>query len=347
MAGMGRFTVTVTVMVAVAGCSAPGAEFETMPFVEVQRIGAALHDPVWSFADQTLIGLTDDNRIAKADLSDIRDGVAHTSVSEPMADLGKNLQISPIDDSLAYVAEPSRDRVAVVDLDSLEVTGSLDAGRSPSYLALDSGARILLALDADGATVTPVDLHRRTVLPDTVVQAGPDAELGGANRGRTIEFHVSGPEGIAHYQGLSAPAHNRGELDIGVQVAAGDGAKATRSYVAEKGTDRLLAIDSERDGKGLTIVGSVHLGEMVRYLGTDDTRIYAVTDNQLVVLATNSFTGYDGGSIPVLRTVEFRSALPDGVPRSAQITGITIGPDRAYLTVADQPYVIGVAKPHV
>ncbi|MBF6448073.1 hypothetical protein IU429_10385 [Nocardia elegans] len=36
-----------------------------------------------------------------------------------------------------------------------------DRGRRISYLALDSGERMLPALSEDGATVTPVDLHRR------------------------------------------------------------------------------------------------------------------------------------------------------------------------------------------
>lgn len=55
------------------------------------------------------------------------------------------------------VPEPSRDKVAVIDLDSLLPLDEFDAGPAPAYISEDAGMRVLLALSADGSSVTPVD----------------------------------------------------------------------------------------------------------------------------------------------------------------------------------------------
>ncbi|WP_255450060.1 hypothetical protein [Skermania sp. ID1734] len=309
--------------------------------MNIERIGAPLHAPVWSFSDAALLGLTGDNRIAKVDAKDH----GATTFSAPMPEVGENIEISPVDDTVAFVAEPTRDRVALIRTTDLSAAGTLAAGASPSYLGLDSGLRVLLALSKDGSTVTPVDLHRRTTLAPTSVHAGADAELEGAARGRQVEFHVVGNNGIAHYKGMSSPAEDTGNLSTAVAAIAGDGTKVTRVYIAEKGTNRLLAIDSRPGGDGLTIVGSADLGGQIRAIGTDDTRIYAATDRKVVVLETRSFEGYTDGAIPVVRTFDIASVRPSGV--TAPVSGMTVGPHRVYLTLRDEPYLISVAKPRV
>jgi hypothetical protein len=158
---------------------------------------------------------------------------------------------------------------------------------------------------------------------------------------------VIGRDHLILYKGDDPPAKQKGALDISVAAAAGDGTKVTRVYVAERGTDRVLAVDARQDGRGLQVVGSAAVGEQIRYLATDDTRIYAVTDHRLVVLETRSVEGYSGGVIPMVRTFEFRGVVPEGPAKSAPVSGIATGNDRVFITLAGQPYIIGVSKPHL
>ena len=85
----------------------------------------------------------------------------------------------------------------------------------------------------------------------------------------------------------------------------------TRSYVARRDDDMLYAVDSRRSGEGLTVLAVTQLPSPIRRIGTDDTRIYAATDREVVVLETNAVTGYPHDTIPVLRTTNYRTALPE------------------------------------
>jgi hypothetical protein len=345
---MSRFACVVVAVVASAatvGCGSSASDLESAPAVTVQRVGTAVREPVWSYAADALLGLTADRRVAK--IAGLGGGSRpDTLLSARLPDVGENLQISPVDEHTAYVPEPSRGEVALVRVGDLRVAGTLAAGREPSYLALDSGLRVLLALSADGSTVTAVDLHRGTTMPPTTVDAGPRAEIEGANRGREVEFHVIGPDGIAHYKGHASPADKKGEFDSATVTSAGDGTKVTRIYAAERGGGTLLAVDSRRDGTGMHVVGSADLGAPIRYLATDDTRIYAATERRLFVLEARSFEGYDHGTIPVIRSFDIVERRPPGLARAA-LSGMTVGPHRVYLAVRDRPYVISVAKPRL
>src|SRR6185437_5319138 len=235
-----------------------------------------------------LVGVTDDGRLASS-TEPLGPGKANTVVSAPM-DAGRNLQISQKDDRHVYVPQPKRGKVAVVDLATLNPLVQFDAGPAPAYLSQDAGMRILLALSADGRSVTPVDQYGLRKLPTATITGDPADTIGGANRGRDIDYHLYGPSGIRYYKGTSSPPSEHGSLPIDVAVAAGDGTKVTRSYVARRDGDLLYAVDSRRGGEGLEVVGTVRLPSPIRRVGTDDTRIYAVTDRELVTLETDSFT---------------------------------------------------------
>ena len=337
-------SVVAVALVAVAGCSARGSGPGVVDSVTVQRVGAVIGEPVYSYAEHAVLGLTGDHRIARIDTAH-HGATARISMSRPLPGLGPNLVISPLNSGAVLVAVPDRGQVAEIDIGKLTVSGFFGAGPAPWYLGLDSGARVVLAVSRDGSVVTPVDLHQNTRLPATVIGAGPGATVLGANRGRQLEFHVIGRNHLAHYKGQDPPATQQGALDISAAAAAGDGTKVTRVYVAERGTDRVVAVDAHQDGHGLQVVGAAAVGEQVRCLATDDTRIYAVTDHRVVVLESRSVEGYSGGVIPIVRTVEFRGAVPDGPAKSAPVSGIATGNDRVFVTVAGQPYLISVAKP--
>ncbi|BBX99635.1 hypothetical protein [Mycobacterium seoulense] len=327
-----------------AGCAAPGASLESSPDVLLWSVAAPLRAPVWSYHSHTLVALTGDHRLAEVAGGD-RPGEATTRLSAPMA-VGRNLQISQTDDRVVFVPQPDRGRVAEVDLESLRQVGDFDAGPAPAYLAEDAGLRTLLALSSDGTSVTPVDQYGFRRLPTAPIAGDPADTIDGANRGREIEYHVYAPSGIRHYQGSSSPAAERGSLNMNVAVAAGDGAAVTRSYVAGHDDGTLYAVDSRRGDDGLTVLASTRLPSPIRELGTDDTRIYAATDHEVVVLETASFTGFPTRTIPVIRVSGYRAGLPPAA-RSAALSGMAIGPHRVYLTLADTPYVVSIAKPRL
>jgi hypothetical protein len=258
---------------------------------------------------------------------------------------GRNLQISRKDERVVFVPQPERGKVAEVDLESLRQVNDFDAGPAPAYLTEDSGLRMLLALSADGKAVTPVDQYGYRKLPTAVSGESADT-IDGANRGRELDYHLFGSSGIRHFQGTSSPAAERGSLDFDVAVSAGDGTAVTRSYVAGRDDDTLRAVDSRRGGKGLEVLASTRLPSPIRELGTDDTRIYAATDHELVTLEAACFTGFPDGHIPVLRAIDYRSGLPPAA-QAAQLSGMAVGPHRVYLTFAHAPYVVGIAKPRL
>jgi hypothetical protein len=331
--------------VAVTGCAAPGSAPERSPEVVLSGIGTPLHAPVWSYSDDTLLGLTDDHRLAQ--VSDVTPGGSpHTRLSAAPLATGRNIQISQKDHRQVFVPQPERGRVVVVDLAALQPTGAFDAGPAPAYVAEDAGMRVLLALSADGSSVTPVDQYGYRELPTARVGA-PASTIDGANRGRDIDYHLYGPSGIRYYQGPSSPPQERGSLALDVAVAAGDETDVARSYVARPDGNVLYAVDSRRGGEGLEVLATAALPSPIRYLGTDDNRIYAATDHELVTLETESITGYTDRRIPVIRTVDYRSRLPAGPIRSAPLSGLAVGPHRVYLTLQDQPYLVGVAKPEL
>jgi hypothetical protein len=336
---LGKAIVLAVVGLAVlAGCSAGDGSGSVVAL----RAGAPVHEPIWSDRARALFALTDDGRIAKIDPS----RAARTTLSAPFPDVGEDV-VPRLTQAVVYLPQPKLGRTAVVSDRDLRQIGTLQAGPSPSFLAVDSGSADLLALSEDRSTVTPVDLHDNTVLPSQDVHAGPDAELDGAKRGRRIDYHVAGPDGITHHKGSPGTVTEDGAIGISAEKTAGDLAKSSRLYVAERGTDRLLAVDAKRTEAGLEVVAQAHLGESVHYVGVDETRIYAATEHKLVILKTNSFEGYHDQTFPIVTTIDFRSALQPAALRSAPLSGLAVGPDRVYLALKGQPYVVSVAKPSI
>lgn len=339
------FAATAAGAVVVAGCSSP-EQPESSPEVLLTAIGTALHSPVWSYGTHTLLGLTDDHRLAKVSGAE-NPGTAQTTVSAPL-DAGRNLQISQMDDRHVFVPQPRRGRVAVVDIATLESVDHVDAGPAPDYLSEDAGMRILLALSADGTSVTPVDQYGYRKLPTAKVTGDPADSIDGSTRGRDIDYHLYTPSGIRYYKGHSSPPEERGALAMDVAATAGNNTKTTRTYVADHHHNVLYSVDSIRGGEGLGVAGRAQLpSSAIRYLGTDDTRIYAATDQQLVTLEIASFGGYPNDTIRVLHVVDYRSSLPAGQAKSAPLSGMAVGPHRVFLTLRGADYVIGVAKPHL
>lgn len=317
---------------------------ESEPEVSVTTVDATLRDPVWSYDTAALVGITDDGRVAEI-TNLLQSGHSKTRFSPPMA-VGRNLQISEKDHQHLFVPQPQRGKVAVLDLATLRQVDEVDAGPAPAYLSEDAGMRIMLALSADGSSVTPVDEYGFRKLPTAKIPGGHVDTIDGANRGRDIEYHTYGPSGIRFYRGPSSPPEELGSLPMDVAVAAGDGAAVTRSYVARRDGDTLYVIDLRRAGTGLKYRAATKLPSPIRRIVTDYTRIYVATDREVTALETNSFMRFEGDKIPVLRTTNYRAALPES-QRSAPLSGMAIGPHRVYLTFKGTPLVVSVAKAHL
>ncbi|WP_369205633.1 hypothetical protein [Streptomyces sp. PU-14G] len=342
----------------VAGCGAHGTSHASAPEVAVVRTGTPVHEPVWSGEERALVALAEKSpQVVRVDPPrELADAprTAHTARSKTFPKLGRNLALPPGDDTsgVAYVALPDRDRIAALDVSDMRTVETRRAGDAPSYLATDTGPDLALALSADGSTVSGTDLHGKPGGGDDVVASqrvglGPTGEIDGPDRGQQIEYYAVAPDRVTHYKGSRSDVKETGSLPLRAEKSAGDKTKVSRLYVAEKGSDRLLAVDEKRSSKGLHVVASRHMGQPVRHLDADERRLYAVTDSRLTVLATNSFTGFDDGTFDVVDTIDYRSALDRPELRKAPVSGIAVGGDRVYLTLKGVPYILSIAKPHL
>jgi hypothetical protein len=344
MRGVWRWQAALVASVVVAGgCSTPGSSAEESPEVAVMTAGATLHEPVWSYRYNALVGLTGDGRIAE--VSDVLSGHATTRQSPPLP-AGRNLQISRKNEQHVFVPQPQRDKVAVLDLGTMRTVDEFDAGPAPAYLSEDAGMRVLLALSADGSSVTPVDEYGFRKMPSAHVAGAPSDVVDGSNRGREIEYHICGPSGVRYFKGPSSPPDKHGSLAMDVAVSAGDGTATTRSYVARPDDDTLYVVDVRRSGVAMRVRAATRLPSPIRRIGSDESRIYAVTDQEVATLETNSFMRFEDDKIPVLRITNYRAAMPES-QRSAPVSGMALGPHRVFLTFAGTPLVVSVAKAHL
>ncbi len=326
----------------IAGCAPASTERESAPNLTVVATTAPLHAPTWSHARSAVLALTDDGRVAR--VSDPAAAERSDTAFSTALHAGANLWISDSAPTQVWVPQPRDGRVTAVDVATLRPVAEVAAGPAPAQLSANAGLRTLLVLSADGQSVTPVDEYSRRPSPTATI-TGPAAEtIIGAARGRRVDYHLYDASGVRHLRGATATPEQLGALPITLSAATADHTKNTRSYVGQNTT--VWAVDARRDGRGMQIVGRLEVpGGPVRFLASDDTRLYVATDRAVVVAATASVTGYPDGRIPLRGTVDYRSVLPAGPARDAPLSGVAVGPHRIYLTVAGEPYLISVAKP--
>lgn len=350
-----RRTTRRAVALAVAGLAAlTGCTAEAAPAPEARvstlEIELPVKEAVWTRG--SIYALSEESpQVAKIDPIVPPDAesprTARTTLSAPLQDVGENLATSLEVRGAVYVPQPSLDRVAMLGLRDLRRLGTFPAGPKPSHVDVDTGSQLLLALSEDGTTVTGVWLRGLSSIPRQEVDAGPKAEVDAAKRGRPIDYHVTGPGGIAHYKGAAGGVEKKDEIDISAHRTTGDETKVTRLYVVEEGTGHLLAVGTKPAADGLVVAAEADLGEPVKHVGVDATRIYAATETKLVVLETDSYEGYVDNSFSVVDTIHFRNALDSEVLKSAPLSGLAVGDDRVYLTLEGEPYVVSIAKPGI
>lgn len=333
------------VLPVVTSCGGSSAAQADVAMVELPM---PVRAPVWSRDTGRLLALAQDTaRVVAIDPAGPAAGNGvPVAVSPDLGDVGRNLAVSPTTRQVAYVPQPDRGRVAVVDLATLRPDGTLSAGTAPTELAVDVGSEILYSLSGNGSTVTGVRLGATPrTLPPVDVGVGDDATVDGPERGLGAEFFVAGAAGVALYEG-SPVADLVDRIDVPAAAAVGDPIKVSRLYVAEQGSDRLVAVELDPDGDQLVQVAQVSLGAPAQYVGADETRVYVATRDSLVVLASDTFTGFADGAFDVVARIDFRRSLPPALAR-APLSGLAVGPetDRVYLTLQGQPYLLSVPKP--
>lgn len=334
--------ITLTAVVMLGSCTKTGpASMEGQ--VSTIEIDHPISEPTWS--EGAVFGLVEKTRqVMRIEL----DGSTPTKtrLSDPLAELGKNLVREKTRKAI-YVPQPNHDRVVM--LDDLELTreATFEAGHAPEYLAVDVGSRILLALSEDGSTVTAVRVRGHTAGPPHEVHGGPEAELDGPQRGLPVDYFVAGPEGIAHYKGDLGEVEKTGDIKIKAHQTAGDLVKVSRLYVAEDGTNRLLAVGVKPGGDGLTVAATADLGAPVEHVGVDSMRVYAATREKLVVLESDTYEGYENRSFSIVDTIDFREALPTHALTTASLSGIAVGENKVYLSFRAEPYLVRIEKPQI
>lgn len=345
---------SAAVVALAAGCTAADAAPDSAPQVALLRLDAPVREPIWSEEARGVVALAEaEPRLVK--FTPASSGgrlTARTTVSAPLPGLGENLAPSATGKEVVYAPRPGAGRVEVVDVGTLRVEGSLRAGESPSFVAVDTGADVLLALSEDGSTVTGVDVQPDpgedpTVVTRNEVRLGPAGQVAGPVRGRLIEFHTVGPDLVSHYKGAVDEVKKTAAIAFRAETAIGDLVKVSRLYAAEKGTDRLVAIDSSPGGDELMVVARAHLGKPVLHLGVDANLLYAATEDRLVVLETNSYEGYTDEKFTVVESIDYRAALKNPELRKAPVSGLAVGPERVYLTLRGVPYALGIAEPEL
>lgn len=329
-----------------AGCSVPSSLPESVPDVRAVRLDQPVYEPVWSRSNEALFALVDDVP-AVAEIDPQAKGPPGFTLSGRLAEVGENITTSPAGHGGVYVPQPGLDRIAILGLSDLRPRGKLHVGHGPSYVSVDSGSQTLLALSENGRTVTGVDLADGGMLPARTVPGGPLSEVEGPKRGRLIDYHVLGPQGIVHYKGAPGGVHDTGRIQIPVSTSTGDKVKASRSYVAKLGSSELLAVDTKRGGSGLEVVARGNVGAPIEELGTDEMRVFAATEDQLIVLESNSFAGFTDGHFEVLKRIDYRGALPTEKLKHTPLSGLAVGAERVYLTLDGEPYMVSVATPPI
>lgn len=282
------------------GCGVGGGSGGPEESVTVLGVESPLRAPIYNRDGGVLLALVEgEPRVAK-----VNPETGETTISGIFEDAGENLGLSPEAAGPVYLPQPNLGQVALVSVEDLGVVGSLEAGPSPAEVSVDVGSEILFALSEDGSTVTGVDLETRETLLPPVREVEGRKLLHAPERGLAAEFWVAGPDGVALYEGHPTPLEEVDSIQISAGTLTEDVVKVTRAYVSEAGTDRLVAVGLNPEDKKLEVAAETGVGEPIEHAGVDEKRVYAVTENKLVVLAADNFDGFEDESFDVLQTID-------------------------------------------
>ena len=328
-----------------AGCGAagePAAEGPPEERGELAAVDAPLRAPEWAEDEGVAFALQEDGRrLVMLDPDESLDGTRSfpVTLSEELEGVaGENLALergrSP---DFIYVPIPERDRVLVAENDDMLEARSFGAGESPVRVALGGTStgyesQTLYALSEDGRTVTVVDLENPTeVAAEVEVGASEDALIEASGEDG---FWLAGPGGVALHGG--SPPERRGELPLEAGSLAVDAADPQRAYAGESASGRVVAVEPGDDG-ALRVAAETELGAPAEYLAAGEGRLYAVTDDELVVL--------DPETLEIVETVELGPILEGENLGGTEPSGLAVGATDVHVTLEGEPYVLLIEKP--
>jgi len=328
---------------ALSGCgtdTAPEAEGPSEEGI-VTAVDAPLRAPAWAEDEGVVIALQEDGRqLVRLDTAASFDGTGSlpVTISEELDGVaGENLALEKgREPDGVYLPKPERDQVAVVENDDLLEVRTFPAGESPVRVALGGAttggsASTLFALSRDGSTVTSVGLEDFEVLAEVEVGASEDALIEASGEDG---FWLAGSGGVALYS--VNPPELRGELSVAAGALAVDAVDPERAYVAESSSGRVMLVEPGGEGE-LRVVAETDLGTPGEYLAVKDGGLYAVTRDELVAL--------DSGSLEIVETVELGPIFEGEDLEQAEPSGLAVGEENVYVTLAGEPYVLLIEKP--
>lgn len=326
----------LALLFALAGCSSASGSGGP---VRVYETAAPLRDPVWAPQERVLLALREDGR--RLFRLDPESGAVVRS-RRLAKEAGSNMAPHPEEPGRLYVPQPGAGRVLLIDPSTLEVRRRIEAGEAPDGVEVHPTSDTLLVLEEGGGEVLGVDLITRAVEFRVRVGGGPGIFLREAEESQDPAFWTVGPGGVAHYRG--DPPRLRVERGVRVSGEA-LASNLEASQMAYAGTVSGEALLLEGDPEGLLegrleVIRRTRLGEPAEYMESEakeELRVYAATRSRLVVL--------DSETLEVEATRSFGPALRERGLEGAELSGMTVGEERVYLTLRGEPYLISVPKP--
>lgn len=324
------------------GCAATGEPAGATGKVEILRVDSPLREPVWVPGEENLLALGQN----KPDVA-LLDPEAAVPAGEPpqesavvrstrLEGAGGNVALNVRHPDRAYVPQPERGEVSVLNTQDLQKRGSLEAGEAPEQVTVDAASETLFSLSENGSEVLGMDLESSEKTPAIEVGGGEQTLIESPHEGLTPEFWAAGPEGVVHYAG--SPPERKAGMDMEAAELVPDASAAQRAYIA--GARRVSIVEGDPEGllEGeLEVAAGRDLGEEVEQLATDELYVYAATKDEVVAMRRHD--------LRTVETVDLRRPLEEESLEEAPLTGIAVGEERVYLTLSEEPYVLSVEKP--
>ncbi len=333
------------------GCAEEAEPPAEEPGVAVLEVETPLRSPVWSPGEEALFALGRgeirlvESQLVKVDVNregfnpDAERPQAIASSEELEVAAGENLALGrDREPDKIYIPIPERDEVLVMEKDDLLKVRTFRVGLSPSRVALarsPGASDTLFALSEEGSTVAVVDLlGEKEVVAVVDVEAGRGAQIEAFDTGAEDAFWLAGSEGIRLYEG---PSFERvAAMPIEAGALAVDAANPERAYVSELSSGRVIAVELTPDGD-LEVVAEAEVEGRVMYLQAEEGLLYAVTPDALLA--------FDAESLETLETVEFDRYLDRRAPEGAEPSGVAVGEDYVFVTLAGEPFLLQIEKP--
>lgn len=307
--------------VVVAGCQVD-AQPPPSPRSGLVAVEAPLTEPLWATEHDTLLARAESPaRILQLSPSGetLERFATHVDATE-----GKALVEQPTE--VVCIPQPTLGRTVILDTASFDVDGIQNAGRAPVQVVVQPTSKSMLTLSRDHTTVTATDLETHEVLFEASLPSGALTIGSGADT-REAAFWTVYPDHVAYYSGDPPRLDARWTGRVDDDTFAPDGDMPGRAYLAEPGSDEVVAVDQPEDGT-LETVASATLTDPVAYLESkakDESRVYAVTSSELAVLASSS--------LQILAEIDLDRILAEHSLPNADVSGMTVGDEYVYLTL--------------